>query len=217
MEPGALRSTSLAMIPIKRRKDGTQGPSFEAALKPHLRPLYRVAYRLTGRREDAEDLVQDLLAKVYARRDELLEVNNLRPWLMRVMYRLFIDGARQRSRSPLHLVATSPIGPDQDTPADPLGQLAGDDDPARDVEHDARTDALVLAISRLSTDHQRVVALHDVEGYTLEEIQVMLDCPIGTLKSRLHRARARLRDLLAGSECAAEEPDASSARPRQRA
>lgn len=195
-----------------------QGASFEAALKPHLRPLYRVAYRLTGRREDAEDLVQDLLAKVYARRDELVEVNNLRPWLMRVMYRLFIDGARQRSRSPLHLVAPTPAGSDPDGPADPLGHLAGDEDPARDVEHDARTDALVLAISRLSIDHQRVVALHDVEGYTLEEIQVMLDCPIGTLKSRLHRARARLRDLLAGSECAAgEEPGAPSARPRQRA
>lgn len=205
------------MIPIKRRQKGRESASFEAALKPHLRPLYRVAYRLTGRREDAEDLIQDLLARIYARREELSEVNNLRPWLLRVMYRLFIDGTRQRARSPLHLVATPPPASGEDERPDPLAHLAGSDDPAADMEQSARTTALLVAIARLNADHQRVLSLHDVEGYTLEEIQMMLDCPIGTLKSRLHRARARLRELLAGTDCAVEEPAEPSARHKQRA
>ena len=172
---------------------------FEALLRPHLRPLLRVAYRLTGRREDAEDLVQDLLTKLYARRDELDGVERLRPWLLRVMYRQFIDHRRQHARSPLHLVTEQPAGDEER--ADALAQLSSPaGDPEAHVMREARSLTLLLAIERLNEDHQRVLALHDVEGYTLEEIHLMIDCPIGTLKSRLHRARARLRELLAEME-----------------
>lgn len=170
--------------------------AFEARVRPHLQALYRVAYRLTGRREDAEDLVQDLLTKLYGRRQELDEVEYLRPWLLRVMYRLFVDHHRQHARSPLHLVAGEDGG-------DLLAQMSATEaNPETDAEQAASTAILLQAIERLSEDHQRVLALHDVEGYTLEEIQSMLDCPIGTLKSRLHRARARLRELLAETETA---------------
>jgi RNA polymerase sigma-70 factor (ECF subfamily) len=172
--------------------------AFEARVRPHLRALYRVAYRLTGRREDAEDLVQDLLAKLYGRRQELDGVEHLRPWLLRVMYRLFVDQHRQHARSPLHLISDPPPGEDG---GDALAQFAAPQgNPEADTEQAARNLVLLRAIERLSEDHQRVLALHDVEGYTLEEIQLMLDCPIGTLKSRLHRARARLRELLAEAE-----------------
>lgn len=192
-------------MPITNKgKDHEAAAAFEALLRPHLRPLYRVAYRLTGRREDAEDLVQDLLTKLYARREELGGVERLRPWLLRVMYRQFIDNRRQHARSPLHLVVEPTAG---ENPADAVAQLAAPDGgPEADTEQAARDLTLLLALERLSADHQRVLALHDVEGYTLEEIQVMLDCPIGTLKSRLHRARARLRELLAGMETSEVEP-----------
>ncbi len=194
------RSAAVSTVPNAPSTAGSsEATAFEARVRPHLQALYRVAYRLTKRREDAEDLVQDLLTKLYGRRQELDGVEHLRSWLLRVMYRLFIDQHRQHARSPLHL-ADAPVGEDS---GDPLAQLATtENDPQTDAEQAASTLVLLQAIERLSTDHQRVLALHDVEGYTLEEIQIMIDCPIGTLKSRLHRARARLRELLAEAETA---------------
>lgn len=193
---------------------------FEVLIRPHLQPLYRVAYRLTGRREDAEDLVQELLVKLYGRRREVETIDRLRPWLLRVLYCQFIDNHRRHTRSPLYLAADAGT-------ADPLDSLAATDgDPESITEQAAETRALLAAVDRLSEDHRIVISLHDVEGYTLEEIQAMLDCPIGTLKSRLHRARARLRELLGQGEnhseavptedpAGGEEPPAAKLRGRQ--
>ncbi len=167
-------------------------PDFEALVRPHLKPLYRIAYRMTGRHEDAEDLIQELLTKLYPRRHELIEVERLRPWMVRVMYRLFIDNRRRQSRSPVHLsIDNNPAVIDS---IDNLPAEHGD--PETNIEEATRIRQLLLAVEQLSEDHRSVLSLHDIEGYTLEEMQIILDCPIGTLKSRLHRARARLRALL---------------------
>ncbi|MDX9739791.1 MAG: RNA polymerase sigma factor [Gammaproteobacteria bacterium] len=182
--------------------------AFESVVRPHLGPLYRLAYRLAGRREDAEDLVQDLLTKLYARREELDKVEHPRSWLMRVLYRLFIDQRRQRMRSPLHLVPDSQSGDTEMI----LERLVADDEPAAETERDDQQRALLAALAKLSEDHRRVLALHDIEGYTLEEMQEIIDCPIGTLKSRLHRARARLRELLVEDAARRMEPSASPVR-----
>jgi RNA polymerase sigma factor (sigma-70 family) len=184
--------------------------AFESVIRPHLGPLYRLAYRLAGRREDAEDLVQDLLTKLYARRNEFGEVEHLRSWLMRILYRLFIDQRRQRMRSPLNLVPDAPANDGESI----LDRLVADEEhePAAKTERDDRQRALLDAIAKLSEDHRRVLALHDIEGYTLEEMQEMIDCPIGTLKSRLHRARARLRELLEADAGSTMEPSASPLR-----
>lgn len=185
--------------------DGEHGRSersaFEILLHPHLKPLFRLAYRLTRSREDAEDLIQELLLKLYPRRDELMGVERLRPWLARVMYRIFIDNHRRYTRSPVHLAAD--YGTD-DQIADPVDNLISPGGgPEEDTEQRVLTRHLIVVIDQLSEDHRHVLGLHDIEGYTLEEMQGILNCPIGTLKSRLHRARARLRELLAHleSEC----------------
>ncbi len=149
---------------------------------------------MTGRHEDAEDLIQELLTKLYPRYKEMHEVERLRPWLIRVMYRLFIDQHRRQSRSPIDLAVDQGGIGDALDPLDSLPSQAGD--PERETEEAGRTRQLLLAISCLSEDHRIVLSLHDIEGYTLEEMQIILDCPIGTLKSRLHRARVRLRALL---------------------
>lgn len=167
---------------------------FEALVRPHLKPLYRIAYRMTGRHEDAEDLIQELLTKLYPRRHELGEVERLRPWMVRVMYRLFIDDRRRQSRSPVHLSVDTGANPAVNDPIDNLPAEYGN--PETDIEEATRIRQLLIAVELLSEDHRIVLSLHDIEGYTLEEMQYILDCPIGTLKSRIHRARARLRTLL---------------------
>lgn len=163
-------------------------------MRPHLRDLYRIALRMTGRREDAEDLIQELLIKLYPRRNELADVERLRPWLLRVMYRLFIDTHRRHTRSPVHLAVDNQPGHGAGELLDSLPDAGNN--PEQETEDADRSRLLLQAIAELSEDHRSVLSLHDIEGYTLEEMQIILDCPIGTLKSRLHRARARLRGLL---------------------
>ena len=83
-------------------------------------------------------------------------------------------------------------------PGDGLDGLSGDDDPVRDTERLDRLRQLDLALAKLSNEHRLIVLLHDTEGYKLEEIHKLTGIPVGTIKSRLHRARARLREILIG-------------------
>jgi RNA polymerase sigma factor (sigma-70 family) len=164
---------------------------FEVLLRPHLDQMYRLAYRLTGQRADAEDLVQDTLVKLYRRRDELSSIRELKPWLGRVLFNQFIDNKRGYGRQPLHLV-DSTIEPDT-TAAPASARLEPDLASARE---EARAE-LIQALAQLSEEHRVALVLHDVEGYKLKEIQELTGVPVGTVKSRLHRARGRLREILA--------------------
>ena len=162
--------------------------NFEELVLPHITYLYRLAYRFCGNQEDAEDLVQDLLIKLYPKRVELEKVEKLRPWMVTSMYRMFVDGTRRKARSPLELIDNETAFYET-TVCDELR-------PDQDMAEDQRIDQLHTAFKRLSEDHRVLLTLHDIEGYRLVEIEAMLDVPVGTLKSRIHRARARMRDLL---------------------
>lgn len=165
--------------------------SFDALLRPHLDRLYRFAFRLAGSKPEAEDLFQDVLTKVFARLDVLIEIEEPAPWLCRVMYNHFVDNQRRFTRERLVAVAESAL------PEGTVDALPGGRDTAAAAERADNIMRLDAALARLSDEHRVVVLLHDTEGYKLAEIQAITDTPIGTLKSRLHRARARLREILA--------------------
>ena len=163
---------------------------FEDLIRPHIEPLYKLAYRFTNNVMEAEDLVQDLLVKLYPKLHELEKVEKLRPWLARVMYRIWIDKMRNQKL------------PSQDT-FENINNFenqieAEDSDAIPELAYQRSVTQLKLlqALEQLSEDHRIVLILHDVEGYSMEEMKIILDCAIGTLKSRLHRARDRLRKLL---------------------
>jgi RNA polymerase sigma-70 factor (ECF subfamily) len=106
------------------------------------------------------------------------------------MYNLFIDERRRFARRRMHTVEEGEMS------GDGIAGLPGTDDPARDYERLERMHKLDTALSQLSDEHRVLVLLHDTEGYKLTEIQELIGVPIGTIKSRLHRARARLREIL---------------------
>jgi RNA polymerase sigma-70 factor (ECF subfamily) len=168
-----------------------QAASFDKLLRPHLERLYRLAFRLASSKPEAEDLFQDVLLKVYTRLDVLLEVREPAPWLCRVMYNHFIDNRRRFARARIVSMSESQL-PDKG-----LDSLPGHLDPERDAERLDNIMRLERALAALSDEHRLVVLLHDTEGYKLEEIHQITGDPLGTIKSRLHRARARLRELLA--------------------
>ena len=165
-----------------------QRASFDNLLRPHLERLYRLSFRLAGAKPEAEDLFQDVLLKAFTRLDDLLRVQEPGPWLCRVMYNHFIDNRRRFARARLVSVAGHQL------PGGSVESLPGDLDPVRDAERRDNIMQLERALATLSDEHRLVVLLHDTEGYKLHEIHD----PLGTIKSRLHRARARLREFLAG-------------------
>ena len=165
--------------------------TFEKLVQPHFDRLWRLAFRLTGRKAEAEDLFQELLIKAFGMLDELVAIDAPGPWLARVMYNLFVDEQRRFARRRVHMVDEGFL------PGAGLDGLAGSDDPVRDNERLDRLKQLDAALAQLSDEHRTIVLLHDTEGYKLTEIQDLMGVPVGTVKSRLHRARARLREILA--------------------
>lgn len=161
--------------------------AFEVLLEPHMDSLYRMAYRLCGNQADAEDLIQDLFIKLYPQLGDMAQVERLKPWLARVLYNLFVDRKRQKDRSPLQLVDDENLFERHQDPS------AGPDIEMEQGQMATQLDGLLAA---LSPEQRELLLLHDVEGYTLAELETILDTPIGTLKSRLHRTRAALREKI---------------------
>lgn len=166
---------------------------FEALLREHVPALYRAAYRWTGAADRAEDLVQELLARLYPKLDELRGLDRIRPWALRVMYRIFVDQVRRERSSPVQFGADSheDSGEEGQEFIDPL------DGPAELLEQHLTQERVVAAWESLGEEHRVVLSMHDIEDYSLPELSEIMGVPIGTLKSRLHRARAKLRELLA--------------------
>jgi len=161
---------------------------FDALVRPHLQRLYKLAYRFTRQQDDAEDLVQDLLLKLFPRLDEMRDIEKLSPWLSRILYRMYIDRYRSQQRSPLQLIDNEESFYSDKESKQPQ--------PGEQLASGQHTELLQQALNQLNEDQRGLVILHDVEGYTLQEISQLQDTALGTLKSRLNRARGKLRDIL---------------------
>ena len=164
---------------------GEGAPTWEEVARSHGRFLYTVAYRLTGNREDAEDLVQEVLLRV-RRGLETYQPGSMEGWLSRIATNAFLDDVRRKKRRPEDLL---PEDPDWVLP--PTG--AADEALAAEV----LPDDIQAALARLPDDFRAAVVLCDVVGLSYQEIGDSLDVPVGTVRSRIHRGRAMLRKALA--------------------
>jgi RNA polymerase sigma-70 factor (ECF subfamily) len=184
-----MRMAILTVIPGGR----TAQQRFEALVRPHYAVLCRTAYRLTRSVHDAEDLVQEVCVRAYPRLDELVQLDNPRAWLTCVMQRMFIDSTRRYERSHVESLETTR----QESLVSEAPGLAEQTDEAQ------KSRRLDQAWQRLDKDQRALLALHDIEGYSLAELTDMTGLKEGTLKSRLHRARVKLGKLLRHEEMAA--------------
>ena len=162
-----------------------QHDELAALIAPHLNALFRAAYRLMGNRPDAEDLVQDVCVRAHAHLTDLKSAAQPKAWLLKVLYRAFVDMLRRRKRSP---VAT---GEDFDS------TQPSDAPTPEDAAEGAFAEQRVLdAWHQLDRDQRALLALH-VEGYSLAELAAITNLTTDVLKARLYRARVRLGKLLA--------------------
>ena len=159
---------------------------FAAIVEPHYEVMYRVAYRLTRSAHDAEDLAQEVCVRAYTRLGELESLEQPRGWLLRVLYRLFVDSVRRYERK--HVGSLDDLDPDT--------LVADGPSPVEEAERALERRRLDGAWRHLDHEQQALLAWHDVEGYTLAELMELTGLKEGTLKSRLHRARVRLGKLL---------------------
>ncbi len=159
-------------------------PTWEEIARTHGRFLYSVAYRLTGNHHDTQDLVQEVLVRV-RRGLANYRPGNLEGWLARITTNTFLDGVRKKKRRP-----TEPL------PDDPDRVVAGGPPADEAASLELLPQHLQDALRDLPDDYRAAVVLSDVLAFSYQEIADMIGVPIGTVRSRIHRGRSRLREAV---------------------
>lgn len=182
-------------------------PTWEEIVRDHSARVYRLAYRLTGNQHDAEDLTQEVFVRVF-RSLSTYTPGTFEGWLHRITTNLFLDQVRRKARIRFDAL-----------PDDGGDRLAGREiGPERAFEHHNLDLDIQHALDQLPPQFRAAVVLCDIEGLSYEEIADVLDIKLGTVRSRIHRARGMLRASLAhrapGSDPEVVPEDATPRRRR---
>lgn len=165
---------------------------FDNEFMPHMRSMYNFGYRLTLNSDDDQDLVQDTYLKAYRFIDSFQKGTNAKAWLFRIMKNSFINDYRKKRKEPNKVDYQE------------VEAYYNSEDVDRQITPDLRVDVLQgmlgdeisNALNALDVDFRTVIILCDLEGFKYEEMAKILDIPIGTVRSRLHRARNLLKEKL---------------------
>ena len=163
---------------------------FEQEFFPHADALYNFAYHLTYDEEDANDLVQETFLKSYRFINSYQLGTNAKAWLFKILKNAFINQYRKKSKRPTQ-VDYEDIVSHHDADS---GKFSGSVDLRQEIFQGMMGDEVSNAINALPVDFKSVILLCDIEGFTYEEISKIVDIPIGTVRSRLHRARNMLKE-----------------------
>jgi len=166
---------------------------FDKEFMPHITAMYNFAYRLTYDEDEAKDLVQETFMKAYRFIKSFQQGTNAKAWLYRILKNSFINDFRKKSKQPskVDYQEVENYYNSEETQSDHTIDLR-----VESVK-DMMGDEVTTALNALPIDFRAVIILCDLEGFTYEEMAKILDIPIGTVRSRLHRARNLLKEQLA--------------------
>ncbi len=167
--------------------------AFEKLLDEYEGKIYNMAYRMLGDRQDAEDATQETFMKAYTSLDGFRGDSSFSTWLYRIAKNVCLDEIRRRQRKPVYHL-DEPVT----TPTGQIQRQLPDESPAPDevvVEHEKRR-AIEEALGKLPPHHRTVIVLRDIQGLSYNEIAEILKVKLGTVKSRLYRARSSMSAVL---------------------
>jgi RNA polymerase sigma-70 factor (ECF subfamily) len=183
-----------ANVQPKTEPAGVTSWDFDSLVMPYLDSLYNTAYRMTRSAEDAEDLVQETYFKAYKYYDKFEEGTNLKAWLFKILKNTFINNYRKKKLEPRSV--------DFAEIEDSFERIVRRDsseppaDPESEYFNGVLDDDVRKALESLPYDYRMVVILADLEDFSYKEIAEILDCPVGTVMSRLYRGRKLLEKAL---------------------
>ncbi len=178
----------------KSKPDNDAQSVFEELVRRHEASIYRVAYRLTGNHEDAEDLVQEALLEAYESFGRFKLGTYFDRWLFRILRNTYIDGTRARPRLAMQSL-DEPVETEEGTQAK-REIVDWSNHPETRMLAATMDEPIQQALLALPEDFRLVVILSDIEGLSYEEVSQIVGCPVGTVRSRLHRGRLLLKDKL---------------------
>ena len=166
---------------------------FDSEFMPHIDSMYNFAFRITNDEDGANDLVQDTYLKAFRFINSFQKGTNAKAWLFRILKNSFINDYRKKSKEPAKVdyQEVESVYNSADEP-----QYNGTVDLRTEMVHDLIGDEVAMSLNGLPVDFRTVIILCDIEGFTYEEMAKILDIPIGTVRSRLHRARNLLKEKL---------------------
>lgn len=165
---------------------------FNKELMPQINALYNFAYHLTYNEEDANDLVQETYMKAYRFIDKYIAGTNAKAWLFKILKNAFINQYRKKSKKPSTVDFDDVILKHEAED----GRYTGSDNFHEQILEKMMGDEITIAINALPIDFKTIILLSDIEEFSYEEIAKIIDIPIGTVRSRLHRARNLLKEKL---------------------
>jgi RNA polymerase sigma-70 factor (ECF subfamily) len=169
----------------------TRREEFAAVALSFLSALYNAAHRLAGNEHDAEDLVQETYLEGFRQADQLRDLAQCKPWLFRILRNRFLSAERRRRAGQLVVVEGGFENAEAAVAHERLPQLE------RALIGRLARPAILQALGRLPEDFRTAVLLCDVDGFSYEEIAEIMQCPVGTVRSRIARARMQLARRLA--------------------
>ncbi|MBO9638287.1 sigma-70 family RNA polymerase sigma factor [Siphonobacter aquaeclarae] len=187
--------TADEFIAVRQYTEAEKYAIFDRELMPHIQSMYNFAFRLTQDEDDANDLVQDTYLKAFRFINSFEKGTNAKAWLFRILKNSFINDYRRKSKEPSK-VDYQEVETYYDS--EEMAGTAQTTDLRAETVQELLGDEVTNALNALPVDFRTVLILCDVEGFTYEEMAKILDIPIGTVRSRLHRARMLLKEKLKG-------------------
>lgn len=180
---------------IERSRKGDRG-AFDILVSRYQDRAYKYAFRLVRDPNEAADIVADAFVRVYNALHHFRGQSAFSTWLYRIVTNCFLD-ARKKTKNKVHLSLEQTMAVEDGEVSRQVEDLA--DGPEALLEKSAREDAVQFALDDMPEFQKAMLVMYHVEGMSYEEISASLDLPIGTVKSRLNRARLALREKLAGN------------------
>ncbi len=180
------------MTLVKRAQKG-DGKAFEMLIEEHFKKIYNIAFRMTNNADDASDMTQEVMIKLFKNITSFKGDSKFSTWVYRVATNTCLDELKKIRRN-----SHTSLNAEYDTGDGEITYDAPDTEPTPEqyVEKRELSEMVAKAIGCLSPEHRAVIVLRDIKGFSYEEIADVLKCSSGTVKSRINRARAQLKNIL---------------------